>query len=295
MCNQSGNTAYEGYGVIPKVLWGNRQFHRIRNATSRLMYIYLRTGPEFSPSGLFTIDEMSLAFSSCCEIGEVGVYMRPLIDIGLLKWDGQTVWLLGVREHFVKTASTDQMERIDRDVARVLETPVQKMYVEEFGINPYVNLETDAMEVAVAKVIGRTVELFDWKEKGVCRDLARAGLTAEDVTAVFSQPDGAWYKHDWRGQKGQRPTFTDVRKHLEPLLKFVDVEPEVKYQVDRDRLQRMLEGLIRANKGMGFAKATVIDEFGEPIWLKLMYINSWREWVALDTKRIKWAIVEALA
>jgi hypothetical protein len=259
------------------------------------MYIYLRTGPEFSPSGLFHIDTASLAFAACCEVDDVKTYMRPLENAGLLQWDGQTVWLLGVREHFVKTATTDQMERIDRDVARVLETPVQQMYVEEFGINPHVNLETDAMEVAIAQAIGRTVELFDWQEKGICRDLARAGLTAENVTAVFGKPNGVWYRHDWRGKKGQTPTFNDVRKHLEPLLKLVDVEPEVKHQVDRDRLQKMLGGLVKANKGVGFAKATVTEEFGEVIWNKLMNVDRWREWLQLDAKDIKWRIAEALS
>lgn len=295
MCNKSGNTAYDGYGVIPKILWGNRQFLRIRNATSRLMYIYLRTGPEFSPSGLFHIDPMSLAFAACCEVGEVHIYMRVLQNLGLLEWDvdSDVVWMKGVREHFVKTASVDQMELIDRDVARVLPCPLQEAYVEEFGINPQMNLETDAMEVAISQVIGRSVMLMDWQEKTYCKDLARVGYTAEQIISVFG-PEGAWYQHDWRGQKGQRPTFNDVKAHFEPLLGRVGEEREVKYKVDRERLEKMLKALVKANKGAGFAKTQVVEEFGQPIWDKLRAVKEWHEWLQIDDKDVKWTIVEAL-
>lgn len=36
-------------------------------------------------------------------------------------------------------------------------------------------------------------------------ELIRAGLTPEQILAAYS-PGGWWYAHDWRGQKGQRPT-----------------------------------------------------------------------------------------
>lgn len=296
MCNQSGNTAYDGYGVIPTVLWGNRRFNSIRNATSRLMYIYMRTGPEFSPSGIFHIDPMSLAFSSCCLVDEISQYMKPLQDIGLVKWDGQVVWLTGVREHFVTTANDIQMERINADVARVIPTStVWQEYVEEYGLSPRAKLDQDDMELAIAKVIDRSVMLFDWNEKELSRKLVESGHTPDEINEIFARPNGAWYIHDWRGQKGQTPNFTNVVKELEKLLKKSDVEQVVRYHVDTEKLEKMLGGLIGANKGVGFSKAKIVSEFGQPIWQKLVGQATWREWLEMKSTDIKWEIKKALA
>ena len=295
MCNQSGNTAYEGYGVLPKVIWGNRQFNSIRNATSRLMYIYMRTGPEFSPSGLFHIDPSSLAYASRSPVKDVAVYMEPLQRANLLKWDGQVVWLTGVREHFVQTTTPDQLIRIDADVAKVLPCDLLREYSEEYGINPAAIIEHDAMEAAVSTVIKRSLMLFDWNEKETCRNLTRAGHTAEEVMLVFGQPGGLWYKHDWRGQKGQLPKFSDVRTSLEPLLLTVGKEQVIKYKVDEEKLGKMLKGLAKAGKGWTFAKEKVVEEFGEPIWEKLIARSAWSDWLVIESSQIKWRIKEALA
>ena len=294
MCNQSGNTAYDGYGVLPNTLWGNRQFHRIVDPVDRLMYIYLRVGPEFSPSGLFHVEPISLAFAACTTVDQIGGRMAKLETIGLLRYDGQTCWLTGVREHFLKTATPEHLERIDADIARVLPTSVQKAYCEEYGIIPSVKIHQDALEAAVAQVIGRSVMLFDWDEKETCRSLTNGGHTAEEVREVFGQPNGLWYLYDWRGRKGQRPTLKDVRVNLEPLLEKRGEERVITYKVDQKALTKMLGGLIRANKGIGFARAEITETFGGPVWEKLRARMTWREWRDSKTADIKWRVAEAL-
>jgi hypothetical protein len=294
--NNSGNVAYEGYGVIPKILWGNRVFLSLSEPEDRLAYIYLRTGPEFYPSGLFYVDRASLAYAACFQPPEYETRLNVLEGRGLLRWYDGVVWLTGVREHYIKSATDEQLERATEQISRLdPENHVVIAYMEEFDLSPVDLLASSEMEAAVALVCKMSLALLSIEDKNICRLLVRAGYLPEQVVRAFGK-GGLWYQHDWRGQKQppQWPRVKNVREDIQRLLELDGVAPASTQKVDTERLQGMVVSLASAGKNQAFAQTEVSKVFGPQVWTKMLAHKDWHGWKTIPTNRIIWDLREAL-
>lgn len=62
---------------------------------------------------------------------------------------------------------------------------------------------------AIADVTSVDIELNRSKLFGIAKRLADAGVTEKQIRAEYG-PGGKWYRLDWRGKKGQKPTPEQV-------------------------------------------------------------------------------------
>lgn len=53
------------------------------------------------------------------------------------------------------------------------------------------------------------------------------GATVEQIHALYG-PSGEWYKTDWRGQKGQRPTLSQIRSTWKAFIDQAEQQPTTK-------------------------------------------------------------------
>ena len=83
---------------------------------------------------------------------------------------------------------------------------------------------------ALANVMGLSLNLNRGKLDKWTEDLIKAGYTREQILELYS-PGGAWYTHDWRGQKGQRPGIGQIRETIKNLLADKDTPVSTKFGV----------------------------------------------------------------
>ena len=78
----------------------------------------------------------------------------------------------------------------------------------------------------LAEITGQDKNLINWgwysKE---AKKLHDAGYSLEVIANIYNR-DGAWYKEDWRGKKGQKPTIKQIRETIKELAKKSDKKQE---------------------------------------------------------------------
>jgi len=89
-----------------------------------------------------------------------------------------------------------------------------KETIPENILRPFVNTLSDVTGLDRGLNYGRLA-----KE---AKDLHKAGYTAQQVAIVYSK-GGAWYVHDWRGQKGNKPGVGQIRQTVAELLEKKDL------------------------------------------------------------------------
>jgi hypothetical protein len=70
--------------------------------------------------------------------------------------------------------------------------------------------------IALLDVTGIDHKLnYSWAVREA-KDFIRGGYTAAQILVTYG-PGGGWWLNDWRGKKGQRPTFRDIRETISEL------------------------------------------------------------------------------
>ena len=139
LSNDSKNSAYDGAGRLNHTIWRSKKF-RESIIEGKLALVYLIAGPEFSPSGIFTVDLASIG-AAISSTGEPPFFRRQgervtrlLVDSGLIRYDSPTCYIPGVREFYLQSDIPGIKEQIDRDVAKVLPGPVLDAYKAKYGL-----------------------------------------------------------------------------------------------------------------------------------------------------------------
>lgn len=286
MCNQTGNSAYNGYGVINLALWGHAGFNKL-SFDSRLLFLYLIAGPETMPSGLFQIDTDSMTHAAghanLSNLGSLITYeAHPPVA---------TVWIHGMFE------AIKGPQVLQEAVEQVLLMPASPL-VTKFLARHNLSVSTpsaasDGILAAVSKVILVDLLQMDVQDMHRVWKLERAGYTAEQVLECFQYPDGFWYKNDWRGQKGQKPNMTNVEKEIKGLL-HCSTSPQK--PIDKRLLVRDVTGVLghRNGRKTSWAHAQIAEKYGEIVWEKMISVLPWRDWHNVSTSNLKFRVYEAL-
>ena len=287
MCNQTGNPAYEGYGVINKSLWANRKFRALHEA-DRLLFLYLIAGPETKPSGLFEVDD-----SVVRSVAPNG-YVPHLRGAGILEFElvgtVYTVWVMGmfasIKDAIVRRQAVEQ-------VALMPPGPLVSRFKAEHGLAAvgWDSEPLEALKQAVATVTKRDLLTWDDRTHRRVEALHSVGYTGEQVGDIFG-PGGVWFTHDWRGKLGQRANLSLIESEIGDLLDPVEGEKKL----DKAALVAYVEKAQRLGLAAPEVREGVCDGWGTEVWVAMKAIAPWSRWKSnFNADDVKFKIYQALA
>jgi hypothetical protein len=137
-------------------------------------------------------------------------HMRVLKSLGALRW-----------RKVVDAVSSQIIVSIPEDEAlcEILSCPDNVKPVEEEDSNPLTTTPARILQpvvYAIAAVTDTDASLMYSRLAKEAKSLVKAGYNSEDIMNVFGE-DGTWYKDDWRGKKGQKPTMYQIRESIKRL------------------------------------------------------------------------------
>jgi hypothetical protein len=282
--NDTGNTAYEGAGRLHHMIWHNKKF-RSMSAQSQLVLVYLLAGPEFSPSGIFTVDLASIA-----GIGDMGghlgagLIMDALDERGLIQYDEPTCYIPGVRGFYSKLPIPGIQDQIDADVAKVLPGPVLDAYKEFYGLGDSLTKQHTDMTLALYDVMNVDATLDHPAIEAFAHDLASAGYTHEQVDILYGR-GGWWYTQDWRGKKGNYPAIKSITETIKSASEGQVTEKKTGMD---EELTKKVAKLLRGSA----ANAKV--ELGDETWAQLKAYKRWAHWKNVKPDNLKFEIFKAM-
>ena len=293
LSNDSKNSAYDGAGRLNHTIWRSKKFRGLQ-VDAKLALVYLIAGPEFSPSGIFTVDLASIGAAIYSTGGLAFLHnqgervTRLLVDSGLIHYSAPTCWIPGVREFYLQYNIGEQ---IDMDVAKVLPGPVLDAYKAEYELGDSELAASSEMLAALLEVIKLDPTLYYSKHDEFAASLA-IKYTAEQVREIYKQ-GGWWYVHDWRGKKGQPPTLETIRETIGPAL--AGQTTETTHSLDSFRpLIAEVEKLTSKGVSATDAKLMITSKFGEGAWKKLTKKQRWTHWRQAKEGRVQWLVLEAM-
>ena len=298
LSNDSKNSAYDGAGRLNHTIWRSPKFRGLLDYEFKLAFVYLIAGPEFSPSGIFAIDPVSLG-GAISGPGNGPPYwmstgdkvLRTLVESGLVLYDAPTCWIPGVREFYLQSDIPGIKDVIDRDVAKVLPGPVLDAYKAEYELGDSFSRQHTDMTLALYDVMNLDATLDHPAIESFAYDLAKT-YTHEEITLWYGS-DGWWYKNDWRGKRGNYPNIASIR---DTVKKASDGHTtETTHSLDSFRpLIAAVERLTSRGASATDAKLMITSEFGEDAWKKLTNQQRWTHWRQAKEGRVQWLVLEAM-
>ena len=88
---------------------------------------------------------------------------------------------------------------------------------------------------ALASVTGRDVRLNSKKLATSAADLVRAGYTPGQVSKFYGEGQSWWYRSDWRGGRGQKPTLAAINETIQAAKDQEKKEPTASPIQNSDR------------------------------------------------------------
>jgi len=296
LSNDSKNSAYDGAGRLNHTIWRSKKFRGLQ-VDAKLALVYLIAGPEFSPSGIFTVDLASIGAAIYSTGGLAFLHnqgervTRLLVDSGLIHYSAPTCWIPGVREFYLQSDIPGIKDVIDRDVAKVLPGPVLDAYKAEYELGDSFSRQHTDMTLALYDVMNLDATLDHPAIESFAYDLAKT-YTHEEITLWYGS-DGWWYKNDWRGKRGNYPNIASIR---DTVKKASDGHTtETTHSLDSFRpLIAAVERLTSRGASATDAKLMITSEFGEDAWKKLTNQQRWTHWRQAKEGRVQWLVLEAM-
>jgi len=285
MCNETGNPAYDGYGVINKSLWGHKVFRRL-GAEEKLLFLFLIAGPETQPSGYFHVSTTSMR--AALSRGEVIIpVIERLEGVELIEYDGSTVWVRGMYEA-IKDGGT--LLAALEQVRAMPNTGPRTRFMRHHDISESTGEKSGMLE-AVATVTKVDALQFSTNDIRRVNVLEQINYAPEDILRLYSQPDGLWYTSDWRGMKSppQIPTLTNIEKTIGSL----STADPVRARIDKSSLVAHVKGMQRRGYGTKDASESIFMAYNSDVWEAMMQVMKWRDWLYYEGD-VKFKVYEAL-
>lgn len=276
----TGNSAYDGYGVINKALWGHKAF-RVMHEDSKLLFLYLIAGPETRPSGLFHVSMVAMGdlygqdylVDDCLS----DLKSHGMIDYYVDKFTLVTVWVKGM---MAAIKDADILLEARKQVLDMPRGGLVNGFIAYHGLrDDDAPVASQALLAAVAQATKKSVLLLNLEDVRKIDKLAKADITAEMVTECFAWPDGKWYKMDWRGQKGQKPTIKDIGAEVRHLL-----DGHAKASIDKQAVLDYVYRAQRNNYETMDVRPEVEERWGAGLWEAMKPWGTWKRLNKIDTK-----------
>ena len=295
LSNDSQNSAYDGAGRLNHTIWRSKKFRGLQ-VDAKLALVYLIAGPEFSPSGIFTVDLASIGAAIYSTGGLAFLHnqgervTRLLVDSGLIHYSAPTCWIPGVREFYLQSDIPGIKDVIDRDVAKVLPGPVLDAYKAEYELGDSFSRQHTDMTLALYDVMNLDATLDHPAIESFAYDLAKT-YTHEEITLWYGS-DGWWYKNDWRGKRGNYPNIASIR---DTVKKASDGwQSRSVSSIDKNSVVETVWILQRQNASRLGASEMLRELWGPTVADKIMAAKRWGDWLHMDKESTKFAVYGVL-
>jgi hypothetical protein len=231
-----------GFKQVHTKMWADNWFSDL-TSEHKLQFIYLFSNDRVGLGGIYELPLKLAAF-------ETGLSRETLLsgyeifdEHDKVRYDKQfaVVWVLNLRKYHASNSPTQQT-KIMKELAALPPSPLVDDYCEGYGIDrvsirniykyrstssskkdfssldhvegelppPLSDTAPDQMTAALATVTGLDPYIRDARRKLENVTVQLMGKYKPEQVLKRYGEDGEWYAQHWKGQKGQRPTTTDI-------------------------------------------------------------------------------------